>query len=86
MTWVIPKSVPELLLDAREFDLTKSRGYEKEDIIRASLECLRLCLPKPLIGTKVTLKCKKSDEEWLTEIVDQFNSTPRDKPFYKPAD
>ena len=76
-------SVPMILLDARKFDESKSGGYDKEAIIRASLECLRRCLPAMLAVTKVTLKCKDADKDWLSGIVAQFNSAPRDKPFYE---
>ena len=77
-------AVPMILLDATQFDDSKSGGYDKEDIVRASLECLRRCLPHKLTTTKVTLKCKDSDKEWLSTIVTQFNSAPRDRVFYGP--
>ena len=35
-----------ILLDATKFDVSKAGGYSGEDIVRATLECLRLCLPK----------------------------------------
>ena len=77
-------SVPMILLDASQFDESKSGGYDKEAIIRASLECLRRVLPAKLAATKVTLKSKDADREWLSAIVEQFNSASRDKPFYQP--
>lgn len=76
-------SAPMILLDATQFDGSKSGGYDKEAIIRASLECLRRCAPARLAATKVTLRCKDSDKKWLSEIVAHFNSAPRDKPFYE---
>lgn len=76
-------SDPMILFDASHFDASKSGGYDKEAIIRASLECLRRCAPAKLVATKVTLKCKDEDRKWLSVIVDQFNSAPRDKPFYE---
>lgn len=78
-----PDAAPMVLFDATRFDASKAGGYEKEEIVRASLECLRRCLPPVLTGTKVTLKCKDSDKEWLAAIVDQFNAAPRDKAFFE---
>jgi hypothetical protein len=78
------ETAPMILLDALSFDESKSGGYPKEDIIRASLECLRLCLPEKLKSTKITLKCRDEDKDWLSKIVAEFDSAPRDKPFYKP--
>ena len=77
-------SVPMIVLDATQFDQSKSGGYDKDAIIRASLECLRRVLPAQLAATKVTLKCKDDDKEWLSGIVAQFNAASRDKPFYEP--
>jgi hypothetical protein len=79
-----PDAAPLIVFDATQFDESKSGGYEKEDVVRASLECLRRCLPPALTATKVTLKSKDSDKEWLTVIVDQFNAAPRDKAFFEP--
>ncbi len=72
-----------ILMDASKFDDSKSGGYDKKNIVRASLECLRRCLPKKLGTTKVTLKCKDTDKEWLSQIVSAFNSAPRENPFYE---
>ena len=80
----IEGAVPEIFLDATKFDVTKARGYGKEDIVRASLECLRLCLRENMKSTKITLSCRDEDKEWLTKIVSEFDSAPRDKPFYEP--
>jgi len=77
------QSAPMILLDANQFDESKSGGYDKEAIVRASLECLRRCLPAKLVATKVTLKCGDADKGWLSRIVAQFNSAPRDRPFYE---
>ena len=77
------ESAPMIILDATQFDESKSGGYDKEAIIRASLECLRRVLPAKLAATKVSLKCKDADKDWLSKIVDQFNSAPNDKPFYE---
>lgn len=76
-------SVPLILLDASQFDESKSGGYDKEAIVRAALECLRRVLPAKLAVTKVTLKCKSADTHWLSGIIAQFNAASRDKPFYE---
>jgi hypothetical protein len=77
-----PEAVPMILFDATKFDDSDCGGYDKEEIVRASLECLRRCLPQKLKTTKVSLQCKDSDKEWLTEIVSEFNAAPRNKPFF----
>ena len=76
-------SVPMILLDASMFDNAKSGGYDKKTIVRASLECLRRCLPEKLRTTKVTLKCRDSDKEWLSQIGSAFNTASREEPFYE---
>lgn len=77
-------AVPMILLDATQFDDSKAGGYPREDVVRASLECLRRCLPEKLRSTKITLNCRDSDREWLSKIVSEFDSAARDKPFYEP--
>ncbi len=77
----VAEPVPMILLDATKFDSSKT-GYPKEDVIRASLECLRLCVPEQLKSTKITLKCRDEDREWLSKIVTEYDSAPRDKPFF----
>jgi len=75
-------SDPMILFDATKFDASKARGFPKEDIVRASLECLRRCLPEQLKNTKVTLKSREADQEWISKIVAEFDSAPRDQPFF----
>lgn len=77
-------SVPMILFDATKFDVAKSGGYSKEDIVRASFECLRRCLPGNLKNTKITLRSQEADKEWISKIVAEFDSAPRDQPFYTP--
>lgn len=77
-------SDPMIVFDATKFDISKAGGFAKEDIVRASLECLRLCLPEQLKNTKVTLKSREADQEWISKIVTEFDSAPRDQPFYAP--
>lgn len=75
-------SDPMILIDASELKDTEPRGYPIEEVVRASLECLRRCLPEQLTDAPVTLKCKKADEAWLKKLVDEFNSHPRDEVFF----
>jgi hypothetical protein len=77
-------AVPMILMDATKFDDSKAGGYSREDIVRASLECLRRCLPEKLKTTKITLSCRDADRDWLSKIASEFDSAPRDKPFYEP--
>jgi hypothetical protein len=78
------EAIPMIFLDATKFDDSKAGGYPKEDIVRASLECLRRCLPEKLKATKITLSCRDADKEWLSKIVSEFDAAPRDSPFYEP--
>ncbi len=81
-----PKAKAELIMDVTEFDVTKGGGYEREEIIRASLECLRRCLPEKLVNVDVTLRCVESERGWLEKIVAEFNAHDRTKVFYKQAE
>ena len=75
----------QLILGATEFDVPERFSFfNREDIVRACLECLRLCTPLPLTKTPVTLKCRDADKEWLTKIVIEFNSCDRSKAFFTP--
>ena len=80
-----PEAKAEILLDATRFDPSKANGYEKEDIVRASLECLRRCLPEVLTRTPVTLKSTDAQRPWIDKIVTEFNNAPRDQPFFEPS-
>lgn len=71
----------ELIMDASQFKESKG-GYRREEIIRASLECLRRCLPEKLQKTPLTLQAAEADKKWLSEIVREFNSHDRSKAFY----
>jgi hypothetical protein len=77
-----PRAALSLTLDATKFGVPTHVGQPREDIIRASLECLRRCLPEKLQKTPVTLKCQDSDREWLLKIVSDFNSHDRSKVFF----
>jgi hypothetical protein len=71
-----------ITMDATAFLIPNRFSHPKEEIVRASLECLRLCLPEVLQTTPVTLKCKENDKEWMQKIVAEFNAQPRTKVFY----
>ena len=74
----------EVTMDATKFVIPKEYDFPRENIIRACLECLRLCLPDKLLKTPVTLKCSDADKLWLKKIVDDFNSHDRKKAFFTP--
>lgn len=74
--------VEGLFLDATQFKVSAGRGYKREDIIRASLECLRRCLPEKLRNTALRLQASQQDAEWLSKIVSEFNKHDRSKVFY----
>lgn len=75
----------ELTLDATAFAIPERFDHPREEIVRASLECLRRCLPDKLRQTPVTLKSSNENEVWLAEIVRQFNMHDRSKVFFTPA-
>ena len=80
------EQISELTFDATRFAIPKRFNHPREDIVRACLECLRRCLPDKLLQTPVTLKSSKENNEWLSEIVRQFNEHDRKKVFFTPAD
>lgn len=79
-----PQAAPEMTLDATNFVIPKRFDHPRENVIRSSLECLRLCLPEKLRDTALTLKASDSDKAWLSKIVLAFNSHDRRKVFYTP--
>lgn len=72
----------ELTLDATAFAVAKESGYPRENIVRASLECLRRCLPDNLMDAPLILKANEADQAWLSEIIREFNTHDRRKVFY----
>lgn len=78
-----PGAPLELIMDVSGFDHSKTGGYPREEIIRASLECLRRCLPEKLRQTPVTVIAKPEDRLWIEEIVGAFNARDRGRPFYE---
>ncbi len=75
----------ELRLDANAFSIPKRfDDYSREDILRASLECLRLCLTEPLRKKPLILQAAEADKKWMTKIVGEFNAHNRRKVFFTP--
>ncbi len=83
-------SPPLVVMDATRFVVSKqlgevdpeSLGKFREKIVRASLECLRRCLPTKLAKTPLTLRCGDADREWLGKITEEFNAHDRTKVFF----
>lgn len=73
-----------LMMDATGFKVPGRFGHAREDIVRATLECLRLCLPERLQNTHVTLKCSETDKPWMEKILSEFNAHDRSKVFFTP--
>jgi hypothetical protein len=80
-----PSAHLELIMNATQLKASET-GYPRENIIRASLECLRRCLPAKLQNTPLTLQATEADKKWLSEIVREFNSHVRSKVFYTPPE
>lgn len=79
------KAALELSMNATGFAVPKRFDHHREDIIRASLECLRRCLPEQLVKTPVTLRCSDLDKQWMEQIVSEFNAHDRSKIFFTPT-
>ena len=80
-----PQAALGLTLDATKFAVPGRFSHPPEDILRASLECLRRCLPDKLRNTPVTLKCGDSDRGWMSKVVSEFNAHDRAKVFFAPS-
>ena len=79
------KAALELSMNATGFAVPKRFNHHREEIIRASLECLRRCLPEQLVKTPVTLRCSDFDKQWMEQIVSEFNAHDRSKIFFTPT-
>ena len=64
--------------------IPENRVHQRDEIICASLECLRRCLPDQLLKTPVTLEANNADREWMTKIIIKFNAHDRAKVFFTP--
>lgn len=79
------EAIVEVRLDAHAFAIpTRFDDYSREDILRASLECLRLCLPDSLRAKPLILQAKEADKAWMGKIVAEFNKHNRRKVFFTP--
>ncbi len=76
----------ELTLDATAFSVSQRFGHSREHILRASLECLRRCLPEKLRRTALTLKVADDNRDWMAELIAEFNAHDRTKVFFTPAE
>ena len=76
----IEAKTPKLTLTADKF--VAARDYSKEDILRASLECLRRVLPQKLTKTDLTFTSSEEDHDLIAKIVLEFNKADRGKVFY----
>ena len=79
-----PGAALSLTMDVTTFKLPERSELLREDLIRACLECLRLCLPEKLVATPLTLKAAESDTEWLLPLVREFNKHDRHTVYYSP--
>ena len=79
-----PKTPLELKLAATKLLIPENRVHQQDEIIRASLECLRRCLPDQLLKTPVTLEASNADREWMTKIIIELNAHDRAKGFFTP--
>ena len=77
----IDAAEPTLEMTANKF--VAARGYPKELILRASLECLRRVLPSKLLKTELTFTSSPENHKWMSEIVSEFNNADKSKPFYQ---
>lgn len=76
----------DLTLDATTFSVPERFGHSPENILRASLECLRRCLPEKLLKTALTLKSSEANKEWMEKVITEFNAHDRTKVFFTPAE
>ncbi len=79
-----PQTPLELTLSAIKLAIPANRMDQREAIIRASLECLRRCLPDRLLKIPLTLQAGAGDTYWMTKIVSEFNAHDRTKVFFTP--
>lgn len=76
----------ELTLEAGELAIPEAFTYPRDQVLRASLECLRRCLPEKLLTTSVTLKASVANKGWMAAIVKEFNAHDRRKVVFTPPE
>lgn len=73
---------PDLFVHAPRLGTSESSGNSPEEILRASLECLRLALAPELRGVPLALYAPEKHAAWMAEIVKEFNAHDRTKVFF----
>ncbi len=73
----------EIRMDVTKFTAPEN-SYPQEDVVRASLECVRRAAPEKLAKTPVTIIGAKAEHNWIEEIVREFNKHDRTKAFFAP--
>ena len=76
-----PKGGFTITLDLTELNVTEDFLCTPEELIAATLECIRKTLGTPKY--KYTLRCKTKDhgQEKLQKIVERYQKHPKNKPF-----
>jgi len=77
----IEAEAPTMVMTADRF--IAAGGYPQEEILRASLECLRRVLPPKLLKVDLTFTSSPENREWMTKIVAEYNNSDRKKIFYE---
>ena len=72
---------PKLSMNAEKF--VTHRSFPREEILRASIECLRRVLPTKLLRTELTFTSSPENRAWMEKIVSEFNHCDKSKEFYK---
>lgn len=70
-------------LDARGLQDAKPQEWNGENVVRATLECLRRCLPEKYKQAQIELLEPEGDVGWLRKIVSAFNKHDRAKTFFE---
>lgn len=70
----------KILMYADDFVVTK--GFSREDIVKACLECVRRVLPPNYLKTQLTFSASPENQGWMSKIVDEFNRHDRSQVFY----
>ncbi len=70
----------KLFIKADEF--VNASGYLREDILKASLECVRRAMQPKLPKTPLTFSASAENQGWMSKIVDEFNRHDWSKVFH----
>ena len=78
-----PDARPNVFLDASALIAEDTRRQETRlEVVRATLECLRLSTPAALRDDAVLLKAKEEDRIWLAGLLAEYNNHDKRKPFH----